>query len=157
MTALIEQLNIVGQDYIDQSFRLNQKEPLLWTISGENLSVAINNRKNIGQEIKVLKWIDNIWIYIEISFIINTQKRKTRSKSKIVIPNIFLSLSIFQGTHEDKVKTQLFRAEWDNYDELSDHHPQPHWHIYSNSSFENTFNTDFRASFNRHIDIRFSA
>ena len=25
----------------------------------------------------------------------------------------------------------MFRADWDNYDELSDHHPQPHWHFHS--------------------------
>ncbi|HDK27536.1 MAG TPA: hypothetical protein ENG48_10690 [Candidatus Atribacteria bacterium] len=125
MTQLISKLNDIGQDYIDQSFRLINKQAFMWIISGNNLSDAINNRKNERQPIKVLQWMDNLWIYIEINCI------PIKTKKKTYIPNIFFSLSIFQGAYEDKVKTQLFRAEWDNYNELSDHHPQPHWHFHS--------------------------
>lgn len=131
MTGLISKLNRVGQDYIDQSFRLIRKNPFLWIINGNNISDAINNKKNERQPIKVLKWMDNIWIYIEINFIPKKAKKKTKSEKKTDIPNIFFSLSVFHCAHEDEVKTQLFRAEWDNYDELSDHHPQPHWHFHS--------------------------
>ena len=43
--------------------------------------------------------------------------------------NVIISISIFQGGYQEKEKKQLFRAEWDNFDD-NKIHPQPHWHIY---------------------------
>ena len=95
-----------------------------WIIEGN--SSAVNYDKNNAREIKVLKWFDDFWVYIEIKFI---PKQCTRRKKK-QLPNIFFTLSVFQGKNNDNIKIQLFRAEWDNYEDLSDKHPQPHWHIY---------------------------
>jgi len=48
-----------------------------------------------------------------------------------------ISLSIFQGVDTDLNKTQLFRAEWDDYEDGSTTHPQPHWHFLINRLVEN--------------------
>lgn len=77
----------------------------------------------------VIKWFNDFWLYIEIRF----------ERSESGIPNTFISLSIFQGDNSDDRKKQLFRAEWDNFDN-NENHPQPHWHVYPNYSFEKTFN-----------------
>lgn len=90
--------------------------------SNNNKSDAINIRKNDRTPIKVINWFDDIWVFIEIKFI--------PSPKKNAFPNTIFSLSVFQGTVEDIEKTQLFRAEWDNYPEKNNSHPQPHWHIF---------------------------
>jgi len=99
-----------------------------YIISGKYLEKAINNYNNDHEEVKVLWWFDDFWLYIEIRF----------QKSETDIPNTFISLSVFQGNDSDNNKKQLLRAEWDNFDD-NDIHPQPHWHIYSDNSFEKTF------------------
>jgi len=39
----------------------------------------------------------------------------------------------------DNTKHQLFRAEWDDFNNENEQHPQPHWHITSNQAIEKTF------------------
>ncbi|MDL1971475.1 MAG: hypothetical protein LWW94_11050 [Candidatus Desulfofervidaceae bacterium] len=126
MNNLIEKLNKIGQDYFFESeFRLIQKSSISFVINGNYISTAVNNYNNESHKVNVLKWFDDFWIYIEIKFI-----PKPHAKRKKQLPNIFFTLSVFQGSESDDVKTQLFRAEWDNYEDLSDIHPQPHWHIF---------------------------
>jgi hypothetical protein len=91
-----------------------------YIISGNHMTKALNLHKNDKEEVKVLKWFDNFWLYIDIRF----------EKSETDMLNTFISLSVFQGQNYGENKTQLFRAEWDNFDN-DDRHPQPHWHIYS--------------------------
>jgi hypothetical protein len=124
MYKIINKLNKIGRDFISETFGFYQKIPFLYVINGSN-STAINQKKNDKEKVNVLNWFDNFWLYVEIQFILN------QSKIKVEIPNIFFSLSVFQGSYEDEEKTQLFRAEWDNYIEESAKHPQPHWHIYT--------------------------
>lgn len=90
---------------------------------GDNCSKAVNNFAGINYEVDVIKWFDRFWIYGEI---VVTSKYKT------------ISLSIFQGEESDTSKHQLFRAEWDEYCQPMNSHPQPHWHITANQSIENT-------------------
>ncbi len=123
MNNIISKLNEIGRDSIDQSFSLIPKSQTLCIISGANLSLAINNRKNEDQQIKVLNLRDDFWVYIGIEFIYKKKKKKE-------FPNIFFSLSVFQGDFKDNYKTQLFRAEWDNFENFPENHAQPHWHIY---------------------------
>ncbi|MHA1337873.1 MAG: hypothetical protein ACTSPW_19385 [Promethearchaeota archaeon] len=126
MNDIILELNKIGQNYFHESkFKLKQKNFTTWIIEGN--SSAVNYHKNVAHEVKVLKWFDDVWIYIEISFVSKQRKRRKRKKQ---LPNIFFTLSVFQGKDNDNTKIQLFRAEWDNYEDLSDKHPQPHWHIY---------------------------
>ncbi|MBI9039392.1 MAG: hypothetical protein JEY97_14765 [Bacteroidales bacterium] len=131
MKKIIDKLNNVGQNYVDKTFNLLPKEALTYVINGKNISHAINQKKNNSLPVNVLNWFNDFWLYVEIRFVLN----KSISKRKKILPNIFFTLSVFQGK-VDKNKTQLFRADWDNYYDNSDNHPQPHWHIYAQREIE---------------------
>jgi len=110
--------------FLESTFYLQISKANRFELKGNNLSKAINNYKNFGSEVSVLKWFDDYWVYLEIRF-----------EGK----NSFITISIFQGEASDDVKNQLFRAEWDDYNNPDEKHPQPHWHITSNQAIENTF------------------
>lgn len=131
MEKIIDKINNVGQNYVDTTFHLLPKGVLTYVINGKNISQAINQKKNNSFTVNVLNWFNDFWLYVEIRFVLN----KSISKRKKTLPNIFFTLSVFQGK-VDKNKTQLFRAEWGNYDDNSDNHPQPHWHIYTQREIE---------------------
>ncbi len=121
----------------------------MYVINGASLSDTINNKKNTHEIVKALKWLELFWIYIEINFILSESKRRIKSKNKIQFPNIFFSLSIFQGSEEDKNKHQVFRAEWDNRDNEKDYHPQPHWHFHYRENLVSKFDEDTRSVFDQ--------
>jgi len=125
MEKIISKLNQVGKDYINKDFVFHKKESFLYVSSGNNISSALNIRRNNNQLVNVSFWFADFWLYVELRFV------PKPSKSKKSIPSIFFSLSIFQGAVDDREKNQLFRAEWDNYKEQSTIHPQPHWHVYT--------------------------
>src|SRR5680860_1703151 len=106
--------NVFEVIFPDSKVHLIEIERFHFSTQSNNVSKAINNRKNSKEEVNVIYWFDEFWVYFDIKFI----------QSKI-----FLSLSVFQGSIDDDRKTQLFRAEWDNYDDNLEH-AQPHWHIY---------------------------
>ncbi|TAH00172.1 MAG: hypothetical protein EAZ15_09750 [Sphingobacteriales bacterium] len=87
-------------------------------------SKAKNYNKNDSNEVNVLHWFKNFWLYVEISFKSN---------------NTFISISVFQGTNENKKKHQLFRIEWDDYNNPEENHPQPHWHITTDNAISESF------------------
>lgn len=97
----------------------------------EGTSFALNRYENNSEKIKVLHWFDDFWLFMELRFI---EK------------NTFISLSIFQGDDRDEIKHQLFRAEWDDHNNPDEKHPQPHWHITSDYTIEESFK-DFSNSF----------
>ncbi len=119
--TIINNLIKIGRNYFDESFSFKPQNNIFYSSSSYQ-SDAVNIRKNERIPIKVINWFDDIWVYIEIKFIPTPDKR--------VFPNTFFSLSIFQGIVADDEKTQLFRAEWDNYNQKENSHSQPHWHIY---------------------------
>jgi len=121
MEKTIKNLIKIGRNYFGESFSFTPKNNVFYS-SSNNQSNAINIRKNDRAPIKVVNWFDDIWVYIEIKFVPNPKKG--------VFPNTFFSLSVFQGNIDDNDKTQLFRAEWDNYPDNKNFHSQPHWHIY---------------------------
>lgn len=90
----------------------------------EGCSDAYDDYGNSGDSVKVVKWFSDYWLFVEIKF--HHPK------------GVLISLSVFQGDETDSSKIQLFRAEWDDYDDGSMNHPQPHWHFLSNKSIENT-------------------
>lgn len=110
----------------ESSFYLEPINISKYYSTGNFTSKAINHNKNSNEEINVIKWFDDFWIYMEITF-------NQADKNTI---NTFFSLSVFEGSSPDNIKNQLFRAEWDTYDNNLIH-PQPHWHFYSNGAFEN--------------------
>ncbi len=89
----------------------------------DNSSTAYNNYGNDGENVNVIKWFEDFWLFVDISFL--------RPSGTII------SLSIFQGEETNPNKIQLFRAEWDDYDDGSLAHPQPHWHFLTNKLVEN--------------------
>jgi len=120
---IIREINKSCKHYFNEcDFILNRKTVTLnrYIISGSYMTKASNNHKNDKEEVNVLKWFEDFWLYIDIRF----------ETSETNMPNTYISLSVFQGQDNDENKTQLFRAEWDNFDH-DDRHPQPHWHIYS--------------------------
>jgi len=131
--TIIPEINKASKNYfLESSFYLSEINNIKYRSTGNYTSKAINHNKNSNEEINVVKWFDDFWVYMEITF--NPIDNKT--------VNTFFSLSVFEGSNDNNVKTQLFRAEWDTYD--NDHHPQPHWHFYSNGVFENIVK-DFEA------------
>lgn len=90
----------------------------------EYCSDAYDDYGNSGENIKVVKWFSDYWLFVEIRF---HQPQ-----------GILITLSVFQGEETDIFKNQLFRAEWDDYGDGDTSHPQPHWHLLSNKSIENT-------------------
>lgn len=90
----------------------------------DNCSDAYDDYGNGGDSVKVVKWFSDYWLFVEMKF--HHPK------------GVLITLSVFQGEETDNSKNQLFRAEWDDYDDGSMNHPQPHWHFLSNKSIENT-------------------
>ncbi len=124
---------------------LNKEINRAFVISGNELSPAFNNHNGVFENINTLKWFNNFWIYIEINFEpIPLESKFPRDynkkkyfelqdsnylKIKNQYYNVKVSISVFQGGYQANEKKQLFRAEWDNFDD-NKIHPQPHWHIY---------------------------
>lgn len=122
---LIKDINKSSSIYFTEStFILHPSTANRFKITGNNSSKALNNYNNASEEVTVIKWFDFFWIYIDLRF--ENQ-------------NTFISISVFQGNPDDNIKHQLFRAEWDDYNNAEEKHPQPHWHITSNQIIEKTF------------------
>jgi hypothetical protein len=113
--------------FSESSFKLEERGYNRFVVSGNYTTKAINNYNNSREEVNVIKWFNDFWLYIDIKFV--------QSEDNI---DTFISISVFQGENSDNIKKQLFRAEWDNFDN-NDTHPQPHWHIYPDYDFEKTF------------------
>jgi hypothetical protein len=145
MNHVIKEIESTSKNIFSKStFILEETGYGIYAISGDYLTDAVSNWKNQQSPIKVLKWFDDFWLYLEIKFIKVTNEYKDWKKDKrdeyeflltkqcIKFEDdfyqTFVTLSVFQGDDEDKVKAQLFRAEWDSFaDNVL--HPQPHWHI----------------------------
>jgi hypothetical protein len=93
----------------------------------EGCSNAYDDYGNSGDSVKVVKWFSDYWLFIEIKF--HHPK------------GVLITLSVFQGEETDNEKNQLFRIEWDDYEDGSKNHAQPHWHFLNNKSIENSVNS----------------
>ena len=115
---------------------------LIHYLTSNNLSIYRNqdtskalNKFKENELVDVLKWFDDFWLFLEIRFIKNLIFQNNK---KIIQINTYISFSIFQGKENDNYKIQLFRAEWDDNNNPSEIHAQPHWHITSNQALEKT-------------------
>ena len=88
------------------------------------------------EPVKVLRWFDKFWLYIEVKFIIDKSKIGNKLLQNI---HTNISISVYEGEDNDERKIQLFRAEWDDMNNPTEKHSQPHWHITSNQAIEKTF------------------
>jgi hypothetical protein len=127
INEIIRQINRSCGDH-DFCLSSQSGSGLIYTISGKYLTDAINS--NSEEPIKVSKWFDDFWLYITIQFSLSDVNNETPYK---------FSLSVFQGVDDDKQKNQLFRAEWDNFED-NNSHPQPHWHFYTAYNSDKSYN-----------------
>lgn len=88
-------------------------------ITSQGTREALNRSDTVKTYVTATHWFEDFWFYVNLSI---------RKGPDGVAELPFVSISFFQDI--DGELKQLFRAEWDNYDELA--HPQPHWHITSN-------------------------
>lgn len=134
--GIIEKINKECKILFFEPFRLislsGHHNIYLYRIEGNSLAL---NRYDL-EPVKVLKWFDKFWIFIEIKFILEKIKI-TNKVSHIIHTNI--SLSVYEGEDYDERKIQLFRAEWDDMNNINEKHSQPHWHITSSQAIEKTF------------------
>ncbi|PSR56709.1 hypothetical protein AHMF7605_26050 [Adhaeribacter arboris] len=113
--------------FLESTFYFHHNNYFRYYITGNRISKAINNYNGVQEQIDVIKWFGDFWLYIHIRF-----------EKPFKEYNTFITISVFQGEENDDYKVQLFRAEWDNY-ENEENHPQPHWHILSNQRLERSF------------------
>lgn len=119
--AIAKNITNKAKDYFSNSTFTFIRNGLRYESTGNALSNAITRDND---SIKVVKWFQNFWIYVDINF-----QQIPNSKKDF---RIFFSLMVFTGRDDDPRKIPLFRAEWDSYDN-NEHHPQPHWHFYVDS------------------------
>lgn len=100
----------------------------------EGSSYALN-RYDL-EPVKVLKWFGKFWLYLEVKFIVEESKKGNKTVQNI---HTNISLSVYEGEESDERKIQLFRAEWDDMNNVNEKHSQPHWHITSSQALEKTF------------------
>jgi hypothetical protein len=92
---VITEINNSCKNYFSESsFRLVQQRGKRYIISGDYLSKAVNNYRNTKEEVKVIKWFADFWLYLDIRF----------EKAGESIASTFISLSVFQGEDTDEIK-----------------------------------------------------
>ena len=102
----------------------------------EGTEEVVNYKKGSPNRVKVLHWFGSFWLFMEIR-LRTASEQKSRNGKQIIIQTS-ISISVY---HNDGMnKTQLFRAEWDDFsDENCNNHPQPHWHLTFNNQSSSSF------------------
>ena len=127
----IKCINSAFKDYFDSPIKL-EGGPFRYYAKGPDMDTAINRFEPV-ELVDVVKWFDDIYYYISISFQYVVAVNRM---------NISVSMSFFQGGQNDHEKYQLFRAEWDSYQGVDiQPHPQPHWHITTGLPLERCFSS----------------
>ena len=117
VAAVNEGLKMINRNYV-----LTKRDlPLLYELNGDGIECTNdfdNNRK-----VYLRHWFDKYWIYMCVKFKeVDLQEYTNNSQKKY---NALISVSFFY--QQDATYKQLFRAEWDEYENIT--HPQPHWHF----------------------------
>ena len=163
MEGLIQSIQSSIKELFDEPIFIKPRGNGIFILENNNQSIAYNYRKDSPIETNVVKWFDDFWIYIQVGFKrINIEqnlssensisnKRPSRIDYLKRLENYHLkfgddffqtiiTISIYQGDYNPENKRQLFRAEWDNFEGISDKHPQPHWQFYpSNVHLDENF------------------
>ncbi|OJV37695.1 MAG: hypothetical protein BGO33_03155 [Bacteroidia bacterium 43-41] len=136
LDKLTAELNSKSGIYFDDFFNIKEvrKTSRMITYRNEGTSLALNRFDTPQEKVKVLKWFDDYWIFLELRGISNINETIKKLENHINI-----SLCVFQGETSDEDKYQLFRAEWDDFCNPDEIHSQPHWHITSSQALEKTF------------------
>jgi len=134
--GIIEKINKECKVLFVENFKLipSNGHHNISVYSIEGSSYALNRYDT--EPIKVFKWFDKFWLYIEVKFILEKAKKANKL---IQTTHTNISLSVYEGEDSDDRKIQLFRAEWDDLNNPDEKHSQPHWHITSSQAIERTF------------------
>lgn len=142
--GIIEKINKECKILFVENFKLTPTKGhhniYVYRIEGNSFAL---NRSDYAP-VKVLKWFDKFWLYIEVKFVLEKSKKGNR---QIETTHTNISLSVFEGNENEEKKIQLFRAEWDDMNNPSEKHSQPHWHITSSQAIERTFE-----EYSNHLD-----
>lgn len=125
----IDEIKLVLDEFFPERVSFSNKAGLTYILDGSSDAL---NRFDEHEIVRVHPLFDDFWIHINLTFRREEKWKRTSSFQP------FMSVSFFYGKADDPEKTQLFRAEWDSY-QNGNVHPQPHWHITSNQSIERTF------------------
>ena len=135
--GIVEKINTDCKNLFSENFKLIQSSGhhnvYIFKIEGKSFAL---NRYDF-EPVKVLRWFNNFWLYLEVKFIAEKSKEGNKKIQTTIHTNI--SLSVYEGAENDSRKIQLFRAEWDDLNNPNEKHSQPHWHITSSQSIEKTF------------------
>ncbi len=145
---IISNLAKIGKDIVSDSFCLkrSKKDTNIYMINDYNINNLVDivfYKKNERKEVKAIKWLYQFLLFIEIEAKFNADNKK-----KKLFPLFFISIVIFNEFTESEHHVPLFRAEWDNYGNTSEEHPQPHWHIADNIHIPGSFNIFKQDGFN---------
>lgn len=133
---------VLDEFFVPDRVGFTNKDGVSYILDGS--STALNRFDN-REIVKVHPLFDDFWIYVCLTFLRERIGKKTASLRP------FISVSFFYGEENDPEKVQLFRAEWDSYNNENSH-PQPHWHITTNQSIERVIH-DFTDSSTEDGDI----
>lgn len=135
---LVELVNKGCKDLFAKSFTLKPVSGHynMSLFRNEGTSNALNRFELPSDTVRVINWFDRFWVYLQIKFIANEYVENRKKRKDI---HTYISMSIFEGDDNDNQKNQLFRAEWDDYNNSEESHSQPHWHITANQAIEKTF------------------
>lgn len=127
---------IIGEDFILKQDSGGGHRIIMYNNIGHLKAV---NRLDDGtaSEVDIYNWFGCYYLYIEVKFIFAPKVPHGKRTPKFVVSQCSISISVFKSL--DTKTVQLFRAEWDDFDDNHPPHPQPHWHITSDTSVANTF------------------
>lgn len=128
---------IIGNDFLLKPYKGGDHK--LLTFNNIGSFKAVNRLDgDADSEVDVCHWFGSYYLYVEVKFVFDSRVPKGKRNVGLVITQCSISISVFKSLSEKII--QLFRAEWDDYDDEQICHPQPHWHIASDTSVTNTFN-----------------
>ncbi|MEY8606214.1 MULTISPECIES: hypothetical protein [Bacteroidales] len=138
--SIIRNLNqrlggIVGTDFaLDKVSESNASR--IFQTHGNALAL---NRLEDGTtgEVSVYNWFGEYYIFMEIKILYGVYVPKGKRKVRDRMEQISVSISVFKKISDFII--QIFRAEWDDYAEATDGHPQPHWHFTADTALSRTF------------------
>lgn len=138
--SIIKNLNqrlggIVGTDFaLDKVSESNVSR--IFQTHGNALAL---NRLEDGTtgEVSVYNWFGEYYIFMEIKILYGVYIPQGKRKVRDRMEQISVSISVFKKISDFII--QIFRAEWDDYAEATDGHPQPHWHFTADTALSRTF------------------
>lgn len=140
LDSLIRNLNRILSGIVGTGFALDKiSESNLSNIYQTHGNEFALNRLEDGTtgEVPVYNWFGEYYIFMEIKILYGVYVPQGKRKVKDRMEQISVSISVFKKISDFII--QIFRAEWDDYAESTNLHPQPHWHFTADTALSRTF------------------